>query len=287
MRNLKWVHVCVEGENLVLVRFISIVWVLLAAVPAAASQEIHPLRVCMEASFWAPHTFTISDRPAGVHVGLLEKAADKTNHQLEIVRLPWKRCFKRAWEGSVDAILSSSYSDERSVFLHFPDDAATALKSRFRVTQGDEVVILRSDTSFEWDGALGSLPSPIGSKVGYRITSEMKKMGILVATTTNDKKLFTMLVSRRAHSLIAPRGLAEFYVDLPEFKGQIKILDRTVSSIPYYLAIAKSGRLTARDAKALWQAIVEVRENSESYALIWKRTAEAMKQCLANKAICR
>lgn len=287
MRNLKWAHVHVEGEGLVLVRFISIVWVILAAVPAAASQEMHPLRVCMEASFWAPHTFTISGRPAGVHVGLLEKAANKTDHQIEIVALPWKRCFKRAWEGSVDAILSSSYSDDRSIFLYFPDDAATALKSPFRVTQADEVVILRSGTSFEWDGALDSLPSPVGSKVGYNITNEMKRQGILVATTTDDKKLFTMLISRRAHSLIAPRGLAEFYAELPNFKGQIKILDRTVSSISYYLAIAKAGRLTARDAKALWQAIAEVREDNESYALIWKRAAEAMNQCLANKAICR
>lgn len=261
------------------IRFAISLFLVLLFSAATRAAEDKQLTVCMEDSFWAPHTFILNGEPVGIHVEMLQHAADALNYQLKLVPVPWLRCFRRAKDGDIDAILSAAFDDARAAYLHYPVGASGGEISRFRITQADEVAVVRVSKELDWNGDHRSLPEPVGSKTGYRITQHLKSQEITVVTTPDDKKLFDMLLLGRVHSLVAPRGMAEYYIAKTDYMNHLRILHHPVTSVSYFMPTSKKGKLSKVQSEALWAALAKVRDNQSLMAEIRRKARADLDRC--------
>ena len=73
---------------------------------------------------WFPYTYTDNQAAAGMHIDIVREALLIVGYTPVFKPYPWKRCLQNLKAGSVEAVLSASYKDARSLFAYYPPDAA-------------------------------------------------------------------------------------------------------------------------------------------------------------------
>jgi polar amino acid transport system substrate-binding protein len=244
------------------------------------------ISICIDQNFWGPWSFAELEEPAGIHIEIARRALENLDYTVEMEAIPWKRCQVLNEHGNYDALVSLSYKDSRAEYLYYPADAATAKKSRWRVTQAEYVIVTHVESHYEWNGDDLTLPEPVRLPVGYGTVERLRAKNIEVQTSAGYKNLFAMLARDKTGVVIAPGLPAEAFVQSEEYAGVLKILPEPYTSRSYFMGISKKGRISEQEAQHIWDEIARIREDRTIMDAIVKKVDAQIEQCLSERARC-
>lgn len=254
--------------KLKIIKFI-ILFILCFSLPLAHSNE---LKICTDANYWFPFSFEENNIPRGIHIDIAKKALTNLGYLPNFEPLPWKRCFKEAEAGHVDAIVSASYNAERARFLHYPADATSSGRSKWRIMQVEYVVITVRNTEFTLSGDIKKLPLPVRAPLGYSIIANLKAEGIEVVTAPDVRQCVEQLINGGKGSVVTAKENAEHLSTKDTYKGKILIHSTPITSKSYYMVFSKkSSAINATEINSIWQEIHTLRENKPYMYELFKK----------------
>lgn len=237
-------------------------WLSILVLPCAAAAA-PPLRICIDTNLWYPFTFVAENRAAGLHVDIVSAALERVDFTAQFTPLPWKRCLHEARLGSVDAIVTAAYREERDRFLHYPPDASDTPISRWRVTQVEYVVMNLADSPYEFTGDLRSIPPPARAPYGYSIADDLAASGIRLDLAPGDENNVRKLLRDREGVVVTIPQMASLLLKRPEYAGKLKVSKQPIKSKSYFLAFSRQGRVAPADRVAIWEAVALVRDDED------------------------
>lgn len=232
---------------------------LLTATTVSAGEKI---KICLDKNMWYPFTFVEKGKATGLHIDIVSKAAKDIGFEVEYKPLPWKRCVAGANDGDYDAIAVASYKDKRAKTLNFPKDAPESSKSQWRVMQVEYTVVTTKETSYEYAGDAGSIPTPVRVPRGWSIGDDLKKQGVKVDDgASGDEKNFKKLLRMNKGSVVALPQVAELYSAKKQFSGALYASKTPLKSKSYYLPFSKKSKISEEDQQRIWDQIAKVRDD--------------------------
>lgn len=223
-----------------------------------------PIHIVTDSAYWYPYTYSEDNQAKGIHIDMVQKALANLNYTLKFHPRPWKRALEEAKNGDYDAVVSASYKPERAGYLIFPDDAATSVKSLWRITQVEYVVITNPDESYTFEGDLKMLPQPVRAPLGYSIADTLRTAGVTVLEAPDIIDCVTQLVSSKRGAFITPPENAMGLQLDDRFKGRLQIHPKPIESKSYYMAFSKKNqKLLFEEINAIWNEIARLREDGQ------------------------
>jgi len=238
-----------------------IIFILLGFTLEIASAK--SIKICTDENLWYPFTFEEKGQSKGLHVDVVGQALTKLGFPAKFTPVPWKRCLKQAETGEVDAVVSASYKKKRAVYLHYPPDASTTKKSKWRITQVEYVVVSYMDDQFEYDGNIKSLPLPVRVPLGYSIIDDIEKEGVAVDTAKGVFNNMAKLIRDKKGVVICLPQTVGILNQNPRFKNKLKIHNIPIKSKSYFIVFSKEGTVSEEDRKKIWLEVVKIREDAK------------------------
>jgi polar amino acid transport system substrate-binding protein len=219
------------------------------------------IKICTDENFWYPFTYSKDQKALGLHIDITKKAIIDSGYSVEYIPMPWKRCLNSAKKGTVDAIVSASYKEERASYLTYPDDAINNLKSIFRITQVEYIILTSKDSDYIYDGDLNSIPRPVRGILGYSIVDDLKKAGIEVDTAKKDTANLKRLQRDKKGSVITLKEIIEYYQSKGMYQDDFIVHKKPIKSKSYYMPFSKQTTLSKDEIYRIWNNIKKIREN--------------------------
>jgi len=95
--------------------------ILLCVLPATAQP---PLRILCDN--WPPYQFESQGAPTGFSTSIVLTVFKKMDISIKSIEFyPWKRAVQELQQGLADAVISASYTEERTAFAFYPDEMLT------------------------------------------------------------------------------------------------------------------------------------------------------------------
>lgn len=226
---------------------------------APASDE--PLTLNCSERYWYPFLYTQDDQTRGIFYDIVSKALENLKIKALVEPVPFRRAMVNAREGKVDGIIAVGYQLDMMQDLDYPPDADKDLESPWRIMQVDHVVVSYAKNSYEFEGALKTLPAPVRLIQDAPIIDDLSKIGIDVQEVRDDVQNFLKLMRDKNGVIITTSVTAEMMHQDPRFKGKIKIHAIPVASNAYYLAFSKKSRLSAEDKMRIWKEVKRWRDD--------------------------
>ncbi len=249
-------------------RKLAYVGVLLAMwiVNPVAAQTV---KVCADVNFWYPFTMVEEGKAVGIHIDVVKLALSRLGYQAEFKALPWKRCLHNAERGKVDAIATASYKPDRAVYMYYPEDAPHKLKSDYRVTQVEYVVVTIAGDPYEFNGDVTSLPQPVRAPRGYSIVSDLQAKGVKVdSEAAGDEFNIKKLLRDGKGCVVTIPEVVRQLESRPAYRGKFKISEVPVKSKSYYFPFSKRTQFTQDQIRAIWEEIKKIRDDEALMAEI-------------------
>ena len=222
-----------------------------------------PIKICTDINYWYPFSYADNTKAKGMHIDIVAKALEQLGHAYEFTPLPWKRCLNSAKEGKYDAVVSASYKPTRAKFLHYPEDAKTAGKSAWRITQVEYSIVTHKDNPYMFSGNISNLPQPVRAPYGYSIVDDLKKSGIEVNTDYSTVDNFMSLARSGKGSLVTPAMNAAILAKDPRFEDHITVHKIPFKSKSYYFVFSKkTPSLSMEQIGKIWDKVATVREDA-------------------------
>lgn len=223
--------------------------------------QAEPITICTDQNFWYPFTYTENRVPKGVHIDVVNRALTQLGYEVKFSPRPWKRCLNEVEQGRVDGVVSASWKPQRARFLHYPEDAASALESKSRITQVEYVVVTHQSDPYQFQGVIDTLPTPVRVPVGYSIEDDLNAAGLRVETARGDLLNLKKLMRDRSGSVVTLPDIIKIMKSKGEPVESLKMHPLPFKSKSYFLAFSKRSRLSSRQMGEIWEKISEVREN--------------------------
>lgn len=242
---------------------------------AAALSAIAPIsnaaevKICTDNNFWYPFTLVKDGTPAGIHVDIITRALTNLGHEARIQPLPWLRCLQEAEKGLVDGIATSSYKPDRAEYLRFPENAATEARHPLAVSQVEYVVVTTTGDSYEFNGDVKTLPTPIRAPRGYSVVDDLTKEGLTVDSgASGDENNLMKLMRDKQGVVVTIPDVLQIFLKRPQFEGKLKISEKPLTSKSYFFPISKKSALSDDQIKQIWDEISKVRQDQAVMAEI-------------------
>ncbi|MFT4906951.1 MAG: polar amino acid transport system substrate-binding protein [Oleispira sp.] len=202
--------------------------------PQATTNITERLTIVRGIGNYPPLEMIRNSRLTGLHIDMIEYAAEKLGIEVEFISIPWPRAIKEFSTGKVDAIVYFGYTEERAEFSYY--HAANILSD----TKWVFLALEERADEFKFDHSLSGLENVvIGVQMGYSHGKYFDSMKHLQRDVVlHDDDIEEMLRTRR-HDL-AMVSYQEFLgaKEQGDFKG-IVALSPAVDSDPQYIAFAK------------------------------------------------
>ena len=167
-------------------------------------------------------------------------------------------------ETSLNAVIGSSYTDERAIYSAYPllngvEDSSKSISVRsYILYQKENDIPLWDGQTFKSEGAI------IAAMRGYAIINHLKKMGVKVIEVERQQQLFSMLLLGRVD------GVVDIEIHADDFLNKNKELTIGVVKNPlpirrshYYLAFSKVfEKNNTKLTQKIWNEIEKVRKSA-------------------------
>ncbi len=213
-----------------------------------------------------------NQQPVGLHIDIIGAALAELGITPEYQPTTWESCLYRAKAGSVDAVATAAYLDERAAYMNYPKDASDANQSLWRITQVEYKVITPTfnpdgtPNHYVFNGDLSTLPEPVRVPAGYFIVHDLQKAGVKVKQNKNSMDNFQGLISDQTGSVIDLTEVATHLSMQADFGGKMQVQTNPFVVKSYYLAFSKKGNVSPPQAQVIWEHLAKVRENSKLMA---------------------
>jgi polar amino acid transport system substrate-binding protein len=241
-----------------------LLWLALSNTVAA---DLKKIVLCTDDNFWHPFIFVQEGKIGGLHVDIIDGALMSKDYTAEYKPMAWAACQDAARLGTVDGIAVISYEPSRAEYLLFPADADnTAQKSPWRISQADYLVVTsHPDTPriSRRNPQFRDVPGPIRMIASYALVNDFQQKDIFVDQSTQREDLYQKLMTEKRGSVIDLAEEALRYATKPAYAGRLFINPTPIDSKSYFVAFSKKSNISADQAKAIWLAIVQERQNKE------------------------
>lgn len=229
--------------------------------------QAETIRISTDASRWYPYTYVHEGNARGIHIDMVTTALKNLGHEVIFTPLPWKRCLKMVATGRSNAVVSASFKPERAKYMHYPSDAASVKKSRWRITQVGYVVVNHKDSNYHFNGDILTLPHPVRAPLGYSIVDDLQKKGVSVLTAPDFFKNMESLIRTQKGCVITPLMNAKLLQQDPRYFKQFKVNATEVASKSYFMAFSKkNAKISQTEIVKIWNELKRLRDD-QSYML--------------------
>ena len=218
---------------------------LLTIFPAQAHKTI--VRIAYEDKeqppYYMQNSVSVPYKNPGVSVEmilLLEKYIPELDIQLE--RMPWKRCTYSLGINAVDGIFNSSYMKERLEIGQYPtlnyklDGQVDKSK---RLANISYFIYANKKSDFKWNGNLKSIKDTLGAPNGYSIVNELRAVGIPVEEAQTTEINLLKVQKGRLKAVALQEVTADAILKNNKYKySQIKKLYPPLVNKEYYLMLS-------------------------------------------------
>ena len=184
----------------------------LAAILLLISSAIDakPLQVCYEDNEHSPALPKHSVEGIatyGIHSQLATKAFLLAQVEVELSRLPWKRCLHDTSLGKMDAAIGVGWTLERQQQLAFPLDKHQEPDARFSLLQVDYHLYTHQQSELSWDGKnLHQLKFGLSAPQGFVVEQKLRQLKALSTLPSDIHSVLEMVLNHRLDGYV----LADF-----------------------------------------------------------------------------
>jgi polar amino acid transport system substrate-binding protein len=227
----------------------------------------------MEDSEWYPFIYTINQKATGIQVEIVEHALKSITVEYSLSVLPWKRCLDYVKQGKYDSAIGASFNYERSKYMNYPLGAEESYSARKphdkRIAQSNYVVLNLKSQSYEFNGDLKSIPSPIYVPLGFSIADDLRKKGLEVdSNSKSDMANIKKLKMHRIGSVILVYPLAKKYIETNKEGKKFKISQKPVVAKNNYMTFSKKSSVSKNLRVKIWNEIGKTREKMINHLIL-------------------
>jgi len=193
-------------------------------------------------------------KPGGTDTQVLQTVADKLGYDLQISEIPWKRCLEMAQSGDMDIAYSTSYKDDRAAYLIYP---------KIPIHETSYVVVVKSGIPYAWDEKkdVTKLPQPIGSVLGFSVTTELNKVSGLNVDSgaVTDQQNIEKFKGGRLNAIVIEKTSFESIWPTSGSNMKIEVLNPPYEDAKkYYLTVSKKALGDPTKAQVLADGIDKI-----------------------------
>lgn len=257
--------------------------VLCCLAPSALAANV--LRFCYEDKQLRPYYFgdnnqIPTERPGATieHLQLLTGLIPDLELQLE--RLPWKRCLAKLANGDVDAIIGS-YAKEREKIGRFPLNEQNKPDKNRAFAEHQTCLVTRADAKWSWDGRkfIGIDQVVVARPLGYAPLQSPEKQKIVMHYTLSGTMDLDLLERNRVNAITTLCRIAGENAVTPYIQDRaLKVLMPPLYSNTGYLIFSHQFyNQHSAVAEQLWQLLAQHRGQAiyHSYLDLMFRLAPA------------
>ncbi|GAB3244983.1 substrate-binding periplasmic protein [Chitinimonas naiadis] len=237
---------------------------LLGAIPCWATQT--SWRLCHEDNEAYP--WVLKDKE-GLYPVMARLAAKRSDSHIELVAMPWKRCFAEMKAGQIDGVLGAGFLPERCKMGVYPGEACKP-DPALRLYIDRYMLYRNKQSTLLWDGLnLKNYRKPIAVQPGFVVSRLLRQSG--VATDESDKSPYQILRKVSAGmvdgALLQAPSADPLLLQVAEFGSTIQRHPIPFRVYPTWLIISHQRyESDTAQVKALWQTFVQVRDSAEYQA---------------------
>lgn len=227
-------------------------------------------RIVLGADSYTPYQYEENGELKGLSVDVVKEVFKRMGYSVEIKVLPWSRVLKSAENGTVDAIFSSFYIEERSAYMTYAmEPLAVSVQSLFAPV----------GSPIRYDGTVQSLRDyRLGTIIGYvygDAFKQGKENGTLNVSEAEDCPANILkLMSGRTDVFIDNRDTALFYIKRDKLEKQIvELLPHFTEQEMLYLAFSKKRIKDPLIIETFNQTLKEMKQDGT-----WQRIVDAYTQ---------
>lgn len=202
------------------------------------------------------------EQQPGLTVELLHEVARNAGVELELKRMPWKRCILLLANNQIDGAFEVSYKPAREEFAVYPYTKAGELDKQRYLHSLSYYLYTMKDSGISWDGVkIHQLAGTLVAVAGYSIVDDMRKEGYPVLEGVSQKANLEMLLRGRVDGLAQIDSMTQGIIN----KNPDRYRDVIRHPIPlrsklYYLVFSK-GFIEQQGAVAekLWDQLSAIR----------------------------
>ncbi|QDQ28877.1 hypothetical protein FNU76_22385 [Chitinimonas arctica] len=238
---------------------------LLAAGSASATESAW--RFCHEDNETYP--WILKERE-GLYVTLTRLAAKRADVQIELVKLPWKRCMAEVKSGVMDGVLGAGFLPERCEIGAYPGEQPCKPDPMLRLYIDRFLIYYNKQRPLSWDGRkLSGYKRRIAVQPGFVVSRLLKEMGVPV--DESDKEPYQIL--RKVSAGMVEGAILQGPVadpllkDVADFGATIERLPMAFQEYPTWLMMSHQRyKADPKRARALWLAYSQARDSAEYQA---------------------
>lgn len=219
--------------------------------------------------FHSDDTKRLVDRP-GHRAELILLAGEQCHTNIEFMLVPWKRALRLLEHGGVDAVFSSSYKIERTVYGVYPMKHGKPDTSK-AVRDYSYVLFTHKGSDLKWDGKkITGSGKKIAVERGSAGVDLVKSFGLVPIEMHNEKDMLQMLIARRVDGMVVIEGNLESVIaDAPQLASYIEMQRLPLKSIHGYAMFSKRFYYQHTQlVECFWNAIGEIRSSVKHEELI-------------------
>lgn len=223
------------------------------------------LRLCFENTanppFYYSEDTVLTHRP-GLAVEVLQEVAKRAELDLQLERMPWKRCILLLKKNQMDGAFEISYKPQRESYAVYPKLQGKLDQQRYLHSLSYYLYTL-DDSPMNWDGKrIENINSSLAAVAGYSIIGDLRAEGYPVLEGVSQKANLEMLWRGRVGGLAQIDTMTDGIIknSRPDKFTGVKKHPIPLRSKLYYLVFSKQYIAQNKPvAEAFWDALANFR----------------------------
>lgn len=224
-----------------------------------------PLQICFEDNNHSPAlTKHLVDGIAtyGIHSQLAAKAFSLAQVDVEIIRLPWRRCLHETSTGQMDAAIGVGWTIDRQQQLAFPLDGQQKPDAGYCLIQVDYHLYIHQQSELRWDGEkLHQLKFGLAAPKGFVVEQKLRQLNALSTLPSDINSGLEMVLKQRLDGYVLAEFVAKEQLQQHPGRQQIKKLQPPFYQQPLFLVFSpKLAKQQPQLVQKVWQQIPQARQ---------------------------
>jgi polar amino acid transport system substrate-binding protein len=173
--------------------------------------------------------------PQGVIHTLFFLVESQTDIKIDIVIMPWARALKEVQNGKIDALLGARYSEERALFLVYPNTPIMTFKTLL-FKRKDDNIDLNDVNNPLLELTIATVRSMQLNEPFYNMMTQGKNRVIEVVDFNSAIKMLNM---KRIDLVVGNEFIGESLIKQMGFQEKIAVMTYLEHETPVYIAFSK------------------------------------------------
>ena len=214
-----------------------------------------------------------AQRP-GIEIELYRLMAEQLNLQLEMIRMPWKRCLSELKHGRIDGVFPASFKPERLSVGVYPTQNDMVDPSR-KSRRSAYFLYTQKASPLAWDGHkflnLNRMDrKTIGVPLDWSIAADLRRMGVELLEKPRPVDLLAILNKGGLAGVVCLDTVIDTYVaEAPMRFKQIQKVYPPVAEKAYYLILSHAFVSRHPDLSGkIWDTIAAIKDDDRFKAIL-------------------